>query len=81
MPGCSHLVRLKHLLSADGELRRLRVTADGLAGDAGAVLRHDQLSPVSYAADVTTPVLILHGEDDTNVPSVQANGWCFAVLR
>jgi dipeptidyl aminopeptidase/acylaminoacyl peptidase len=34
--------------------------------------RHDQLSPISYAANVTTPVLILHGEDDTNVPVGQA---------
>ena len=33
---------------------------------------HDSLSPVSYAANVTTPVLILHGEDDTNVPVGQA---------
>jgi dipeptidyl aminopeptidase/acylaminoacyl peptidase len=34
--------------------------------------RHDQLSPISHAAKVTTPVLILHGEDDTNVPVGQA---------
>jgi dipeptidyl aminopeptidase/acylaminoacyl peptidase len=34
--------------------------------------RHDQLSPISYTANVTTPVLILHGEDDTNVPVGQA---------
>jgi dipeptidyl aminopeptidase/acylaminoacyl peptidase len=34
--------------------------------------RHDQLSPVSHAAKVTTPVLILHGEGDTNVPVGQA---------
>ena len=34
--------------------------------------RHDQLSPISYAANVTTPVLILNGEDDTNVPVGQA---------
>jgi dipeptidyl aminopeptidase/acylaminoacyl peptidase len=34
--------------------------------------RHDRLSPVSYAANVTTPVLILHGEEDTNVPVGQA---------
>jgi dipeptidyl aminopeptidase/acylaminoacyl peptidase len=34
--------------------------------------RHDQLSPVSYAANVTAPVLILHGADDTNVPVGQA---------
>jgi len=33
---------------------------------------HDQLSPISYAANVTTPVLILHGENDTNVPVGQA---------
>ena len=34
--------------------------------------RHDQLSPISYAANVTTPVLILHGADDSNVPVGQA---------
>ncbi len=33
---------------------------------------HDQLSPISYAAKVTAPVLILHGENDTNVPVGQA---------
>ena len=33
---------------------------------------HDRLSPISYAGNVTTPVLILHGEDDTNVPVGQA---------
>jgi dipeptidyl aminopeptidase/acylaminoacyl peptidase len=33
---------------------------------------HDQISPVSYAARVRTPVLIQHGEDDTNVPLGQA---------
>jgi dipeptidyl aminopeptidase/acylaminoacyl peptidase len=31
-----------------------------------------QLSPISYAASVTTPLLILHGADDTNVPVGQA---------
>ena len=34
--------------------------------------RHDQLSPISYAANVTTPLLILHNEGDTNVPVGQA---------
>jgi dipeptidyl aminopeptidase/acylaminoacyl peptidase len=34
--------------------------------------RHDQVSPISYASKVTTPVLILHGERDTNVPVGQA---------
>ena len=56
-----------------GELGR---TEAGLGGSFGwegpGPHRHDQLSPISYAADVTTPVLILHGEDDTNVPVGQA---------
>jgi dipeptidyl aminopeptidase/acylaminoacyl peptidase len=30
--------------------------------------RHDQLSPISYASKISTPVLILHGKDDGNVP-------------
>ncbi|MFE9424690.1 S9 family peptidase [Kitasatospora sp. NPDC006697] len=33
---------------------------------------HDRNSPISYAADIRTPVLILHGEEDTNVPLGQA---------
>jgi hypothetical protein len=33
---------------------------------------HDQVSPVSFASKVRTPVLIVHGEDDTNVPVSQA---------
>ncbi|AUG81183.1 dipeptidyl aminopeptidase [Kitasatospora sp. MMS16-BH015] len=34
--------------------------------------RHDRQSPISYAAAIRTPVLILHGEEDTNVPLSQA---------
>jgi dipeptidyl aminopeptidase/acylaminoacyl peptidase len=34
--------------------------------------RHDRNSPISYAADIRTPILLLHGEDDTNVPLSQA---------
>jgi dipeptidyl aminopeptidase/acylaminoacyl peptidase len=34
--------------------------------------RHDELSPISYASKIRTPVLILHGEDDSNVPLGQA---------
>jgi dipeptidyl aminopeptidase/acylaminoacyl peptidase len=34
--------------------------------------RHDQLSPVSCASRIRTPVLIVHGEEDTNVPFGQA---------
>ena len=33
---------------------------------------HNRLSPLSYASRVSTPVLILHGEKDTNVPVGQA---------
>lgn len=34
--------------------------------------RHDRNSPISYAADIRTPILLLHGADDTNVPLSQA---------
>ncbi len=48
----------------------------GLGGSCGwegpGPHRHDQLSPISYAARIRTPVLILHGQDDTNVPVGQA---------
>ncbi|GAA1962394.1 S9 family peptidase [Kitasatospora viridis] len=33
---------------------------------------HDRNSPISYASRIRTPVLILHGEEDTNVPLGQA---------
>jgi dipeptidyl aminopeptidase/acylaminoacyl peptidase len=33
---------------------------------------HDRNSPISHAASIRTPVLILHGEEDTNVPLGQA---------
>lgn len=52
-------------------------TQDGaLAGSCGwegpGPHRHDRLSPISYASRVRTPVLILHGEEDPNVPLGQA---------
>lgn len=34
--------------------------------------QHDRLSPMSYASAVRTPVLIVHGAEDTNVPLAQA---------
>jgi dipeptidyl aminopeptidase/acylaminoacyl peptidase len=56
-----------------GEFGRAEASLSGSFGWEGpGPHRHDQLSPVSYAANVTTPVLILHGEDDTNVPVGQA---------
>lgn len=33
---------------------------------------HDRNSPISYASGIRTPLLILHGEEDTNVPLGQA---------
>ena len=65
-----------------GELGR---TDAGLSGSFGwegpGPHRHDQLSPISYAAKVTTPVLILHGEDDTNVPVGQATYFHRALME
>jgi dipeptidyl aminopeptidase/acylaminoacyl peptidase len=37
--------------------------------------RHAQLSPISFAQAVKTPVLILHGEKDERVPLSQATGF------
>jgi hypothetical protein len=46
-----------------GEQGRAEVDLGGSFGWEGpGPHRHDQLSPISYAAKVTTPVLILHGE-------------------
>lgn len=33
---------------------------------------HDKLSPISYASRIRTPVLIVHGAEDTNVPVSQS---------
>jgi dipeptidyl aminopeptidase/acylaminoacyl peptidase len=56
-----------------GEFGRAEASLGGSFGWEGpGPHRHDQLSPISYAANVTTPVLILQGEDDTNVPVGQA---------
>ena len=56
-----------------GELGRTDVGLGGSFGWEGPGPHlHDQLSPISYAAKVTTPVLILHGENDTNIPVGQA---------
>lgn len=43
--------------------------------------RHDQLSPASFASKIRTPVLILHGEDDTNVSPGQAEYFHRALVR
>jgi len=56
-----------------GEQGRLDASLGGSFGWEGpGPHRHDQLSPISYAAKAAAPVLILHGENDTNVPVGQA---------
>jgi dipeptidyl aminopeptidase/acylaminoacyl peptidase len=56
-----------------GEQGRAEASLGGSFGWEGpGPHRHDQLSPISHATKVSTPVLILHGEDDTNVPVGQA---------
>jgi dipeptidyl aminopeptidase/acylaminoacyl peptidase len=56
-----------------GEFGRAEATLSGSFGWEGpGPHRHDQHSPISYAGNVTSPVLILHGEDDSNVPVGQA---------
>ncbi|WP_326823859.1 alpha/beta hydrolase family protein [Streptosporangium sp. NBC_01756] len=61
------------MLLATGEYGRLEAGLGGSCGWEGAgPHRHDQVSPISYASKIRTPVLILHGEDDTNVPIGQA---------
>jgi dipeptidyl aminopeptidase/acylaminoacyl peptidase len=52
-----------------GELGRWDLDLAGTAGWEGPGPHpHDQISPLSYASRVRTPVLIVHGEQDTNVP-------------
>jgi dipeptidyl aminopeptidase/acylaminoacyl peptidase len=56
-----------------GELGRWEAGLGGSCGWEGpGPHRHDQLSPISYASKITTPVLIVHGQEDTNVPIGQA---------
>jgi dipeptidyl aminopeptidase/acylaminoacyl peptidase len=52
-----------------GELGRWDLDLAGTGGWEGPGPHpHDQISPLSYASHVRTPVLIVHGEEDTNVP-------------
>jgi len=61
------------MLAATGEGGRFEAVLGGSTGWEGiGPHRHDRLSPISYASKIHTPVLILHGENDTNVPASQA---------
>ena len=58
---------------ATGDCGALDAALGGSSGwESSGSHRHDQLSPISYASQMRTPVLIVHGEDDTNVPLSQA---------
>jgi dipeptidyl aminopeptidase/acylaminoacyl peptidase len=61
------------LLLATGEFGTMDAALGGSCGWEGAGPHpHDQVSPISFASKVRTPVLIVHGQDDTNVPVGQA---------
>ena len=61
------------LLVATGEGGTLDAALSGSCGWEGAGPHpHDQVSPISFASKIRTPVLIVNGEDDTNVPVSQA---------
>jgi dipeptidyl aminopeptidase/acylaminoacyl peptidase len=56
-----------------GELGTAEADLGGSCGwESAGPHPHDLLSPISYASRIRTPVLILHGAGDTNVPIGQA---------
>jgi dipeptidyl aminopeptidase/acylaminoacyl peptidase len=70
------------MLAATGEEGPFEAGLGGSTGWEGTgPHRHDRLSPVSYASRIRTPVLILHGENDTNVPVSQAQYFHRALRR
>jgi dipeptidyl aminopeptidase/acylaminoacyl peptidase len=61
------------MMVAESDLPTFEMSLGGTAGWEGpGPHRHDELSPISYAHRVTTPTLILHGEEDERVPVSQA---------
>jgi dipeptidyl aminopeptidase/acylaminoacyl peptidase len=61
------------MLAATGENGQFEAALGGSTGWNGIGPHpHDAVSPVSFASRVRTPVLILHGAEDTNVPLGQA---------
>jgi dipeptidyl aminopeptidase/acylaminoacyl peptidase len=60
------------MMVATSDLPHFEMMLGGSAGWEGVgPHRHDALSPISFAATVTTPVLILHGAEDAWVPVSQ----------
>jgi dipeptidyl aminopeptidase/acylaminoacyl peptidase len=61
------------MLAATGENGQFEVGLGGSTGWSGVGPHpHDAVSPISFASRVRTPVLIVHGAEDTNVPLGQA---------
>ncbi|GIJ70907.1 S9 family peptidase [Virgisporangium ochraceum] len=61
------------MLAATGEWGPFEAALGGGNGwDGPGPHPHHRLSPISYASRIRAPVLILHGENDTNVPLSQA---------
>lgn len=61
------------MLAATGEEGPFEAALGGSTGwDGPGPHPHDRLSPISFASRIRTPVLIVHGENDTNVPIGQA---------
>ncbi|TWP47606.1 S9 family peptidase [Lentzea tibetensis] len=70
------------MLAATGESGPFEAALGGSAGWEGIGPHpHDRLSPISFAANVRTPVLMLHGADDTNVPLSQSEAFHRALRR
>jgi dienelactone hydrolase len=62
------------MLAATGEngILETGLSGGGLGWEGPGPHRHDRLSPVSHASKIRTPVFIVHGEEDTDVPFGQA---------
>lgn len=61
------------MLAATGENGQFEAALGGSTGwDGIGPHPHDAVSPISFVSRVRTPVLILHGAEDTNVPLGQA---------
>ena len=60
------------MMVAESDMQHFEAECGGSAGWEGpGPHRHDELSPISYAGRISTPVLILHGEKDERVPASQ----------